>query len=71
VAFLKNITLAMKNCKSVATALNNIAALNLTGAIDKDQWGKVVIGYFLHTVSVNLSDFTHWANQAVASYKQN
>ena len=30
----------MENFKSVATAHNNIAALNLAGAIDKDQWGK-------------------------------
>jgi hypothetical protein len=30
----------MDNCKSVATAINNIAAQHLAGAIDKDQWGK-------------------------------
>ena len=42
----------MEDCKSFATALNNIAALNLAGAIDKDQWEKVVMDYFLHTVSV-------------------
>ena len=29
------IMLLMENCKSVATALNSIAALNLPGAIDK------------------------------------
>jgi hypothetical protein len=29
----------------------NIAALNLAGAIDKDQWENVVMDYFLHTVS--------------------
>ena len=37
----------MENCKYVATALNNIAALNLSGAIDKGQWEKVVMDYFL------------------------
>jgi hypothetical protein len=37
----------MENCKSVATALNNIAALSLAGTIDKDQWEKVVMDYFL------------------------
>ena len=42
-AFLKDI---MKNCKSVATALNN-AGLNLIGAIDKVQREKVVMDYFL------------------------
>ena len=31
----------MENSKYVATALNNIAALNLSGAIDKGQWEKV------------------------------
>jgi hypothetical protein len=39
--------LAMENCKYVATALNNIAAMNLSGAIDEGQWGKVVVDYFL------------------------
>ena len=37
----------MENCKYVATALNNISALNLSGAIDKVQWEKVVMDYFL------------------------
>jgi hypothetical protein len=36
----------MENCKCVATALNNIAAMNLSGAIDKGQWEKVVMDYF-------------------------
>jgi cytolysin (calcineurin-like family phosphatase) len=31
----------MDNCKSVGTVLKNIAALNVTGAIDKAQWAKV------------------------------
>jgi hypothetical protein len=35
--FAKDIKLAMENCKCVATALNNIAAMNLSGAIDKGQ----------------------------------
>jgi hypothetical protein len=39
----------MWNYKSVATALNTIAALNVTGPIDKDHWEKVVMNYFLHT----------------------
>ncbi|XP_064862496.1 uncharacterized protein LOC135563592 [Oncorhynchus nerka] len=39
--------LAMENSKYVATALNNIAALNLSGTIDKGQWEKVVMDYFL------------------------
>ena len=34
----------MENCKYVATALNNIAALNLSGAIDK---GECKLDYFL------------------------
>ena len=37
----------MENLKSVSNALNNIAALNVAGPIDKDQWGKVVMNYFL------------------------
>jgi hypothetical protein len=32
--------LAMENCKFVANAVNNIAALHLSGTIDKGQWGK-------------------------------
>ena len=48
---MKDIMLAMENCKSVAIALNIIAALNLAGAIDKDQWETVVMDYFLHTVN--------------------
>jgi hypothetical protein len=60
----------MENCESVTTALNNIAAPNL-GALNKDHWEKVVMDYFLHMVSVNRSDLTQRANQAVASYKQN
>ena len=54
VDFLKDI---MENCKSVATALN-IASLNLTGAIDKDQWEEVVTHYFLEDdhAMLNLSD---------------
>ena len=39
--------LAMENSKYVATALNNIAAQNLSGALDKGQWEKVVMDYFL------------------------
>ena len=39
----------MENCKSVDTALNNIAVLNLAGAIDKGQWETVLKDYFLHT----------------------
>jgi hypothetical protein len=33
----------MENCKYVATTLDSIAALNLSGAINKSQWEKVVI----------------------------
>jgi hypothetical protein len=39
-AFMKDTTLTMKNCKSVASALNNITALNLAAAIDNDKLGK-------------------------------
>jgi hypothetical protein len=48
----------IKNCKTVATTLN-IAALNLTGAIDKGQWGKVVMDLFLEDdcAMLTLSDF--------------
>ena len=35
----KDIMLTMENCKYVATALNNIAALN--------SWEKEVVNYFL------------------------
>jgi hypothetical protein len=38
--------LAMENCKCVATALNNIAALNLSAAIDNGLWEKVVMYYY-------------------------
>jgi hypothetical protein len=41
------ITLATENCTCVTTTLNNISALNLSGAINKGQWGKVVMDYFL------------------------
>ena len=37
----------MENCKYVTTALNNIAALNVSGAINKGQWEKVVMDSFL------------------------
>ena len=37
----------MEKCSHVATALNGIAALNLSGTIDKGQWEKVVIDYIL------------------------
>jgi hypothetical protein len=62
--------LATENCKTVATALNNIADLNIAGAIDKDQWEKVVMDYFLHTGSVNWSDFTQRAKQAVQTKRK-
>ena len=69
----------MENCKCVATALNNIAALNWSGAIDKGQREKVVMDYFqeydrtilalsdYENVSddVNQSDLTERANQDV------
>ena len=48
----------MENWKRVATALNNIVALNIAGSISKDQWEKVVMDYYLHMVSVNWSDLT-------------
>lgn len=59
-------------CKSVASALNNIAAQNLAGAIDKGQWDNNKLWWttFLHKVSVNQSDLTQQrTKQAVASYK--
>jgi hypothetical protein len=47
---LKDITLAMVNCKYVASALHNIAALNLSGAVGKGLWEKVVMDYFLEEI---------------------
>ena len=45
VLLLKDVT---ENYKSVTTtALKNIAALILSGAIDEDHWAKVVMYYFM------------------------
>jgi hypothetical protein len=48
----------MENCKYVATALHNIAALNLSVAMDKGQREKVVMDYFLedNRAMLTLSD---------------
>jgi hypothetical protein len=73
-AFLKDITLAKENSKSVVSAVNNIAEQSLAGTINKAQWEKVVRDYFLHTVRVSVirSDLTQQRpKQAVASYKRN
>jgi hypothetical protein len=58
----------MENCKCVATALNNIAALNLAGAIDKYLVGKGC-DRLLSAHGVNQSDLIKWAKQAVATNK--
>jgi hypothetical protein len=52
----------MENCK-------NIVALNLAGAIGKDQLEEVVMDYFLHMVSGNQSDLTQCG--PIKLYKQN
>jgi ribonuclease HIII len=57
----------MNNYKSVATALNNIAILNLAGSIDNHQCEIVVMDYFIHMVSVNQRYLTQRAKQAVAT----
>ena len=40
----------MENCKYLATSLNDIVALNLSGAIDKGQWGKSCDGESCHAM---------------------
>lgn len=59
--------IAIDKCKSVAIALNNNTSLNLTGAIDKVQWEKVVSDYFLEdnarlTLKLQKSDYEEIPN---------
>lgn len=60
--FLKAI--AIDNGKSVALALNNITALNLTGTIDNVQLEKVVSHYFLeNNARLTLFDSENTVNE--------
>jgi hypothetical protein len=44
----------MDNCKHVSIALNNIAPLNWTAAIEKAKWENVVMDYILEDDELHL-----------------
>ena len=63
-SFVKDITLAIENYKSVAAFLNNVDALNLAGAIDRSVGKSDGLLSAHATVRVNRSDLAQrWPNK--------